>query len=64
MAIFFCIVLIVLGGFLTAYYAGQFCSNYGYTKREKTARVFQLVLLVIGALMFVVAVMAFPIFVF
>lgn len=64
MEIFFSIVLIVLGGFLTCYYGGQFCSNYGYTKREKLQRVFQLILLVIGALMFVVSLMAISIFVF
>ena len=59
MTIIYTIVLILFGGFLLAWYAGEFCSNYGETKREKLQRVFQLILLILGTLMFIIGLFLF-----
>jgi hypothetical protein len=59
---FFVIVLMVIGAALVSYYGGQFCSNYGETKREKIKKVIFLVLGIVGVFMFVGGVMVFPLF--
>ena len=60
---FLVIVLMILGAALTTIYLTKAVTNYGETRQEKIFRFLQHVLGWTGALMFVISILLFPIFV-